>query len=538
LLYSTDPYGSAKSLFRDIRECPLAWFAIGLGVAWIGVFLSKCLPAIRRYAWLRSTAFAAGMFVVCAYVAITLDSLRSFMIPQDEANILSISAATLHGLPMYHLPASPDYSYSLMYGPFTFLISCVALVAGGVNHFWIVRVTAVLASLGACAALLLLLRRFVTSVTAVALLAFPLSILLQHTEVSLSIHADIWIFLFSTLAVLSSLLEAELLAIILTGICGGVLVGLKITAAPAILFPLWMLYRRFGIRPVFYSLLAVIAVSFAPFAVPNISLHNYIAWILFTRTEGISLSSAMSNALFAVFLISPALLMELYMRHFGSAFRRRVPEFLIILLCLFVAVLTSKNGSGLHYLWHVVPSIVAYMAFIARDMSQVPDERRVLPVYYIALGCLLFTCVNIRRAYEYIELPIMPANVAAAQQSIRRYLNIYRGRSSVQMGYGSDDGDYRTLLRYELVYKGQPYWIEGNTGRFETRMLPFPANVFGQMEHCKDDVWLIPHGQEPFELGIFPDRLRKTFVRNYSIDRTDGIFDAWTCDVAKPAPPL
>jgi hypothetical protein len=91
---------------------------------------------------------------------------------------------------------------------------------------------------------------------------------------------------------------------------------------------------------------------------------------------------------------------------------------------------------------------------------------------------------------------------------------------------GSVDGDYRTSPRYALAYKGQPYTLEGNTGRYETMLLPFPVNVLNQMEHCKDDVWLLLHSQQPFDLWVFPDVLRRTFVQNYRFDKNDGICDA------------
>jgi len=532
-LDSTSSYGKLTFLLRYLRELPLAWFALGLGIARIGIFVTKAWSPEHRFTWLRRSAMAAGLFVLCAYLTITLDSLRCFLIQQDEANILSISAATLRGLPMYHPPVSPDFSYSLMYGPFTFLIYSVALVAGGLNHFWIIRGSVALASLLLCAGLFFLLRKFVSPLTAVALLAFPLSVLLQHPEIWLSLRADAWIFLFTTLATISSFLDAEVLAVLLTGIFSGAVIGLKISAAPAILFPLLLLYRKFGIRAPAYALLATIATTFAPFALPNISFHNYIAWIVFTRTEGISLASAFSNVLFAIFLISPCLIMELYMRRFGLAFRNRVPEFLIILLCIPLAVLTSKNGSGVHYLWHIVPSIVVYLALVAKDMSAVPDDDRTIPIYSIAVACTLFACVNLPRAYAHIKTTIMPPGVAVARQSLNNYLDLYQNRSSVEMGYGSVEDDNRTLIRYVLVLKGQPYRIEGNTGRLETALLPFPANVFQQMSTCKNDVWLVPHSQKPFALWVFPDSLNTTFLKNYRVDRTDGVYDAWICNRAK-----
>ena len=533
MLDSINSYHRGTSLFRSLREVPLAWFILGLAIARVAVLLSKSLSAKRRLRCLRLCAFSAGLLVLCTYLAINLDSLRCFLIQQDEANIFSISAATLRGLPMYHPPVSSDFSYSLMYGPFTFLIYSVALAIGGVTHFWIMRSAVVTASLLVCVTLFFLLRKFVSTPTAVALLTFPLSVLLQHPEISLSTRGDIWIFLFTALAILSSYLQVEPLAIILAGIFGGLIIGLKISATPAILFPLLTLYRKFGLRAPAYCLLPIAAIAVAPFALPNISLANYMLWISFPRSEGLSAASMFSNTLFALFLISPCLLMELHLRRFGMAFKHRVPEFLIILLCLLLAVLTSKNGSGLHYLWHVVPSIVVYLALTARAISDIPAESREISIYSIAIACTLFACVYVPRAYGYVQRSIMPSGIAVAQQSIDNYLNLYRDHSSIQMGYDSLDGDYRTALRYVLIDKGQPYTFEGNTGRFETMLLPFPVNVLNRMANCKDDVWLVPHSQKPFDLYLFPSTLGKTFLQNYSIDHPDGIYDAWVCNRAK-----
>ena len=135
MLAAIDSDRNLKFILRYLREIPLVWFAIGLGIAQLGVFASKASSPKHSFTWLRRCAFAASLLVLCAYLAISLDSLRCLMIQQDEANILSISAATLRGLPMYHPPASPSLSYSLMYGPLTFLIYSMTLVAGGVNHF-------------------------------------------------------------------------------------------------------------------------------------------------------------------------------------------------------------------------------------------------------------------------------------------------------------------------------------------------------------------------------------------------------------------
>jgi hypothetical protein len=479
---------------------------------------------------LRRVAFGAGFVVLCIYVMINISSLRCFMIQRDEANILSISAAGIHGLPMYNPPASPDSTYSLMYGPFTFLLYRLALIAGGVDHFWIMRASVVIANVGLCLALYFLLRRFVSSSASIALLAFPLSILLQHCEISLGIRSDIWIVLFTTLAIICSLSETELPAVLFVGLLSGVIVGMKISAGPAILFPLLLLYRRFGIRSIINSSLVATAMTLLPFVLPDISLRNYISWLLFMRTESISPPNLMINIAFALFLISPCLMLEIFIVRSSTGFRRRLPELTLILVCIFLALLTSKGGSDPHYFWHIVPSITVYLALTLRDMGKSPIGERLIPLYYIAVSCTLFACVNLPRAWQQVRNSLMPPGVMVAKQAINQYLDLYRHHSSIQMGYGSGDGDYPTQLRYILVYRGEPYTIEGNTGRFETQLLPFPTNVLNRMESCKNDVWLVPHSQKPFDVWVLPDSLRTTFLRNYHIDRSGPIYDAWLCD--------
>lgn len=522
-----------KTSLHYLRELPLVWFLVGCSLASVGLVLSSTSSPQNRLILLRRVAFVAGILILIAYVAINLCSLRCFAFQQDEANILSISAAGLRGLPVYNPPRSPDSSYSLMYGPFTFLIYQLTLIAGGIAHFWIIRGAVVLANLGLCAALYVLLRRFVSAFTAIALLTFPLSILLQHTEIAFGLRSDIWIVLFATLAILSSYLEVELPAAILTGVMGGIVIGLKISAAPAILFPLLVLYRKFGLRVVLISLFTAITVTLLPFALPDVSLHNYISWISFTREEGLSAAALLPNAIFALFLMSPCLLMALFIKRFRLNFRRTLPELFLIVLCILLALSTSKSGSDPHYFWHIIPSIVVYLALVARDLKDIPAREQAVPVYCIAVACTLFACINIPRAIGHIKISLMRPDVGLAQQAINQYLEAYRDHSSIQMGYGSVDGDYRTLLRYVLIYKGEPYTIEGNTGRFETRLLPFPVNVLNRMENCRNDVWLVPHAQKPFELWIFRDNLRKTFLENYSVDSSDGIYDAWVCNHAK-----
>lgn len=222
---------------RFLREIPLVWFAAGSVLAEICLSVFSGRSLTHRDRLLRSVAFGVGLFVLCMYVILAVVSLHCFMLYLDEANILSIAAAGVHGLPTYDPPRSLNTSYSLMYGPITFLVYRLALIVGGIHHFWIVRGFIVSANLAACAPLFALLVRSVSVRAAVPLLALPISVLLQHPQVSLGLRPDARVFLFSALAIYFSLLETERVSAVLVGVTGGLVVGFKIIAGSAILFP-------------------------------------------------------------------------------------------------------------------------------------------------------------------------------------------------------------------------------------------------------------------------------------------------------------
>jgi hypothetical protein len=512
-----------------IRETPLTWFLAGCLLAGISLFAILRRSPLHCFHLLRNLAFLAGSLAFLVYMALSLYSMGCFMLQADEANILAVAASTHHGLPMYYAPGAADTNVSLMYGPVTFLIYRTALVAGGVNHFWMLRSLVVAAGLGLFAALYVLLRRFVARSTSVAMFAFPASILMQHPWNSIGIRSDIWIMLCAALAMLCAFLDSEIAALVLTGVLGGLVLSLKISAGPAILLPLIVLYRRFGPRGFFLPVPVAAIVAILPFASSTTSLHNYLAWVAYTRMEGLSPRHLWLNGFFALFLIAPCLLMELFLSRYGKAFRNRAPEFLVIVLGLLLGISTSKPGSGPWYFWHLVPSVIVYLGLTMKHLNEIPLRDRAIPVYLIAAGCTLLTCINVPRACQVVHSSLMPPSFALARQDLNRYLEVYRGRSSLQMADGSVPDDESTRLRYILVYQGQPYTIDGNTGRFETRLLPFPVKVLDRMAACTDDVWLVPHAQQPFDIYIFPPILRTTFLANYRIDRTSDIYDAWVC---------
>jgi len=275
-------------MLRVLREAPLVWFLAGASFAVLCVLALRKTEFTRRSVCLRRMATGAGLLTLTIFVALSLYSVRSYMLDgQDEADILSISAASLHGQPMYHAINSPRFSYAMVYGPLTFLTYRAGLLAGG-GRFWVLRAVVVAANLLLCLVLYSTFRKAIRRGAALALMALPLGELLVQARVEFGLRADAWIVLATALAVRSSLIDSVGAAAVLTGFFVGIAIDFKATVAPASLLLLLMLYRRGGVKPAAVAAGVAAVVALAPFTLPNISLANYWLWLTVAGREGIS----------------------------------------------------------------------------------------------------------------------------------------------------------------------------------------------------------------------------------------------------------
>ncbi len=101
------------TLLRTLLEVPLVWFAAAFAASWL---LQRRAAGVRWFAAAEGAASVAILLVVAALNVRTAGFLVSF-----GANVLSIAAAHAHGQLMYHAVGGPQL-YSLVYGPYTFLV--------------------------------------------------------------------------------------------------------------------------------------------------------------------------------------------------------------------------------------------------------------------------------------------------------------------------------------------------------------------------------------------------------------------------------
>jgi hypothetical protein len=523
---------SWESALRVLRELPLVWFLIGAGCAWLCAVVLRISEPERRTLMLRRLALGAGLLTVGMYVALNVASLHCFLLQSDEADILAIAAASYHGQPVYHALNSPDFGYSLRYGPMTFLLYRPFLVWGG-ERFWVLRGLVFAANLMVCVSLYGIFRKVVRRDMALALTAPFLAALMEQMKIALGMRADIWIVLTVALAVRATLMESGIWAGLLAGVFVGLAVDLKATVAVTALLILVLLYQRHGLKPVAIAAGTATLTGFAPFALRGFSLAGYLAWLHSAPAglRSIDYVLVVPAFAYAAFLLAPFVLL----RCMGidplpgqRGWRARAYWAVIVCGVLAVAFVAAKPGTGMWHLWQLIPLVAGYLA-IAMGQAGITSTRRAeVAVLAIALGGMTVGLSFLRRDIALVRsAAVQEQELRSVRVELDTYLEAYRGRT-VQVGYGEGNST-ADWLRYIPVLRGQPYTLDGSL-RLEEFFEKFPYGVIAKMNDCTNDVWLIPHGERPFVLGyVFPAELHGAFVRNYAIERTGTELDAWVC---------
>jgi hypothetical protein len=109
---------------------------------------------------------------------------------------------------------------------------------------------------------------------------------------------------------------------------------------------------------------------------------------------------------------------------------------------------------------------------------------------------------------------------------------------NIYMGYGDGSRYTVTFLRTELAYAGHPYLIDAAALMdFQHSGMEIPQVTIDHMLADKSSIWLIPAGQEPFEITnwyyrfqgrfLFEDNFRSAFNESFQRHSSTDFFDLY-----------
>lgn len=510
----------------------------------------------------RSVFFFCGFLSIAVFIFINILNLRRpGILWEDEAHILAVGAAYLHGEPMYHSLSAPDL-YSLVYGPLTYLVY-VPFLAGFRHPIPAMRVGTVAINIGILTTLFFILRRLVSWQAVIGLLSVATGILLYMGPQLFGTRGDTWMLLCICVALLGAINDNWIVAAIVSGVFSSFAMGFKPTMAPIVLLLLAIVYRKHGRRALIPSACISVAGTLSVYLLRGISLSNYLEWLVLSDRRQMYGQFMMSISMAAIFLIAPGVLLLA----FGARVKRRSSLGIVLpVLCgvaLAACILTgSKAGAGSWHIWPMLPFLLSWAAYEAsvRGVDREAsfggrsgngngttegfsvDTRNVVAAIVLAA-----TVVTLRYGFRDLRLIHVQgeSHQRAAERAAENAIDALTDRmapgSNLAMGYGLNSVDYRSDLRFELSLRGQDDFFDEEAmvgAMFEG--ISIPKGVINRILGCQD-LWMVPHGEVPFstlKLGIspmsptpyfFPDGIRLGFPKTHVLLEQGAIYDLWGC---------
>lgn len=529
-------------MVRFALETPLVLFWLAFAAALAAVaFVPE--PSRRRFA--QGCSWIACLVAVLALGSVFLAVVRHVgIVWADEATTLSISAGTLHGLPLYPSIHSPVL-YSLLYGPVTFFWYAPFLWPR-MQSVPAVHVELLLMVVVALGAIFAAIQRSSSRWMAAGLLAATISALLVTPRGVFMVDADAPILLLTSIGLWLALKRRGAVGLVALAACCGLVLNCKVTLLPIGVLLLLIAGRHGGPKRAWLAAGLAAIFAFLPFALPSVSLRTYLQWVLLIGHQQFSRQLLLENVLFAAFLFSGFFAFSLPGRVPISVQRYGWLLTATFLLCVLVGIATgSKYGSGV---WQLLPLLPFVAYATAACAARVPPSFRDKVIVAVAVASML---VTVRFAYRELVALKQPqrATLLAQKEAAEGELTAWEQANapgSLAFASGAETTSLMEELRFLLPLSGEKEVIDAvSVAEVRKARGEMSQEVTERILSCRDR-WLVPHGELPFSTRsyneqaaavpyIFPDAIRLEFPRTHSLLQEGKSFDVWGCPASHHA---
>ena len=230
-----------------------------------------------------------------------------YLTEHTDGYVAAVSWVVQQGNPLYHSLEAPE-RYSTIYGPSLFLIVGIFMKLFGHNLI-AAKLPIVLSLILSLILLFWLLQIKIgfpfsvigTAGASLAILAFGSTLL----NVAFQVRSDSLILFCVILSLWGVVTQKRNLACLLCALGFGVAVNLKVTSILYFLPVYALLLSQYALNLTVVSLLLGCLVVLLPFALPQISLTNYLLWINLTKNHGLNLQLFRENLQAALILVFP-----------------------------------------------------------------------------------------------------------------------------------------------------------------------------------------------------------------------------------------
>jgi len=469
-----------------------------------------------------------------------------------ESNVISLSDVWGTRHPLYGSLASAE-RYSLLYGPNLFILDRASMSLLGPSIQSAKLPEALLAGLSII--LLFWLYRAESS-AGIAIFCLAYCILAIETLSGIWSTSLFWArgepyIVFSTvLALVATRVKHQIPAIILLGVAMGFTVNIKLHSLIFLLPAVALFTQQRGFFKLSLALVIAAIVACLPFALPGVSLPNYLVWLQVAGSHPLihGMIPGYVRAGFIVFLPLAAIFRMAWIRQPAIArtfLRNNVLFFAACAVAAGINIIPAmKLGSGGY---HFLPFAPLLGFILCRLLLQMRGEwSSLLPadVPLAALVCAAILVMTAKLLIDERDLNELNRDGGAwATDIIDEIKAIEREhpRQTIAMGYGDTIGylhDPVTDYRTQAAFDHEAYPLDA-VSIMDTQLAgkPLAPATLDYLKSGRVSIWLIPRGSEPFSMvrvnesassaKIFDAKFRQIFFQCYRSAAHTPHFDLW-----------
>jgi hypothetical protein len=337
------------------------------------------------------------------------------------------------------------------------------------------------------------------------------------------------LFLVSLTIYIANKVKNENLIIIFIGILSGIAISFKVHSAIYILIALFASseINLINIKKILLFSISSFIVAMLPFLHPNISLYSCIKTYILLSNHGLNLILFVKSIFGVIFLLSPIILLLLYLSLIQKKLNKDFKLNILLLICfeIFLCIINSKPGTRNHQFIPIIPANAFLLYKLIKYIDIIDLKLKLFKIYItvnqslyltISFMCLINTFLLY---YSYIEY--WPKATKAATEI--KYLN-NKYPTSV-MGVTNLESYY---LYFNRIYLNSTqidftsFADLNSAGISDTGLIKY-------MNNCSINYFIFPKSGFIFELKysdtedyLISKQARQVFYKKYAlIDSTD-----------------
>jgi len=295
-------------------------------------------------------------------------------------------------------------------------------------------------------------------------------------------------------------------------------------------------FERFKLCIYIGAVAVIIAVL--PFFFSNISFITYLKTtyeLVAVRERSLEVLWPLSKHL-AVYL-SPVVFLLLFISNNRSKTGQQslLYFFCLLLVSLVLLYSASMPGAGPNHFIPIAPIVAdAYVRIAKEKLRKNENLRYFYLCLIIPLLILVISWPSQKRFFRQVNFLHNSSVPMELEELFTRHKN-----EIIMMGYGDNHENYKlSFFDPILIFAGHPKKISAlSLMELHASGINSPNNLDNLVGKCNANVWLIPRGENPFEITtfynghkmIFSNDFRRNFISNYNKSGTTKSFDIWNC---------